>query len=228
MTLTPPGLFRATQIIDCSFDLLPTALPLKHRQPIHFHAATSELEAEALLRGTTPIAPGQSGYVRLYLSEPVLLLPGDRFIARMFSPVTTIGGGTVLDNHPSPHLRKPTVLARLPELVGAGLGARLSLFAAESENRSRLSPIWPPGAECTRSYMVEAPACAGRFPLRTRNFASSLSPLWGPRNPGSRKRWPIPPTAELLVARDAQGFRTVSGFPGRSPVVRHERSCRRR
>jgi len=166
MALTPPGLFRATQIIDCSFDLLPTALPLKHRQPIHFHAATSELEAEVrLLRGTTPIAPGQSGYVRLHLSEPVLLLPGDRFIARMFSPVTTIGGGTVLDNHPSPHLRKPAVLARLPELVGAGLGARLRLFAAESEIGETAANLAARCGAHPQAVLAEAPR-AGLIPVK--------------------------------------------------------------
>jgi selenocysteine-specific elongation factor len=31
------------------------------------------------------------------LREPALLLPGDRFIIRMFSPVVTIGGGMVVD-----------------------------------------------------------------------------------------------------------------------------------
>jgi selenocysteine-specific elongation factor len=33
--------------------------------------------------------------------QPALLLPGDRFIIRQFSPVVTIGGGVVLDNAPA-------------------------------------------------------------------------------------------------------------------------------
>jgi selenocysteine-specific elongation factor len=36
------------------------------------------------------------------LAEPTLLLPGDRFILRQFSPVVTIGGGAVLDAAPLP------------------------------------------------------------------------------------------------------------------------------
>jgi selenocysteine-specific elongation factor len=39
----------------------------------------------------------------LRLSKPGLYLPGDRFIIRQFSPVVTIGGGTVLDNQPEKH-----------------------------------------------------------------------------------------------------------------------------
>ena len=37
------------------------------------------------------------GLARLKLDAPLLLLPGDRFIVRQFSPVITIGGGVVLD-----------------------------------------------------------------------------------------------------------------------------------
>jgi selenocysteine-specific elongation factor len=36
----------------------------------------------------------------LRLAEPTLLLPGDRFIIRQFSPVVTVGGGVVLDATP--------------------------------------------------------------------------------------------------------------------------------
>ena len=39
------------------------------------------------------VKPGESGYARLKLDDPLLLLPGDRFIIRQFSPVITIGGG---------------------------------------------------------------------------------------------------------------------------------------
>src|SRR5580704_9968278 len=98
MLLAQAGRFQPTRQIDCSFELLPSAKPLKHRAPVHFHAGTAEVEAEARrLRGTDPLRPGARDYVRFLLSEPLLLLPGDRFIVRMFSPVVTIGGGVVLD-----------------------------------------------------------------------------------------------------------------------------------
>jgi selenocysteine-specific elongation factor len=46
------------------------------------------------------ISPGSSAYVHVRLREPSLFVPGDRFIIRQFSPVTTIGGGVVLDSGP--------------------------------------------------------------------------------------------------------------------------------
>ncbi len=101
MTLADAGRFEATRQIDCSFELLPSAKPLKHRAPVHFHAGTAEVEAEMRrLQGTESLKPGTRAYVRFLLSEPLLLLPGDRFIVRMFSPVVTIGGGVVLDIAP--------------------------------------------------------------------------------------------------------------------------------
>src|SRR5580692_9881945 len=129
MSLAEAGRFHVTRHIDCVFDLLPSAKPLKHRAPVHFHAGTAEVEAEIRrLEGTDPIAPGTREYVRLVLSEPLLLLPGDRFIVRMFSPVVTIGGGLVLDI--AAPRRAQT--GRLPVLERAPLSERIALLARES------------------------------------------------------------------------------------------------
>ena len=93
-----PGRFRAVKQIDCRLDLLASAKALKHRAPVHFHSGTAEIEAEVrLLEGTAAMRPGSTAYVRLILREAALLLPGDGFIIRMFSPVITIGGGVVVD-----------------------------------------------------------------------------------------------------------------------------------
>jgi len=118
MTLTHPGLFVPAKTIDCRFDLLPSAKPLKHRAPVHFHAGTAEVVAEArLLETNEPLRPGGSAFVRFLLREPVLLLPGDRFIVRMFSPVITIGGGTVLDIAPPARRRRREIVERLERLL---------------------------------------------------------------------------------------------------------------
>jgi selenocysteine-specific elongation factor len=59
-----------------------------------------ETVAEVRLHGAKQVAPGSQGCAQLRLAEPTLLLPGDRFILRQFSPVVTIGGGMVLDATP--------------------------------------------------------------------------------------------------------------------------------
>ena len=134
MVLADAGRFHATTHIDCAFDLLRSAKPLKHRAPVHFHAGAAVVEAEIRRlqtekTGTDPIAPGSREYVRLVLSEPLLLLPGDRFIVRMFSPVITIGGGVILDIAPPRRARQTD---RLQILETAPLPDRIALLARES------------------------------------------------------------------------------------------------
>jgi selenocysteine-specific elongation factor len=106
MTLAPPATFSATRRLDVRLRLLSSApRPLKYRTRVHFHASTMETVVEIVLHGTKQLAPGGETFARLKLPAPALLLPGDRFIVRQFSPVVTIGGGVVLD--PAPILRMP-------------------------------------------------------------------------------------------------------------------------
>lgn len=100
MMLVPPATFRTTNRIDVSLALLPSARPIKDRARVHLHAYTAETVAEVVLYGGRQLAPGHSGFAQLRTADPLLLLPGDRFILRQFSPVVTIGGGTVLDAAP--------------------------------------------------------------------------------------------------------------------------------
>jgi len=106
MMLVPPHMFRTTSRVDVSLSLLRSAKPLKDRARVHFHSYTRETIAEVVLYGRKQVAPGEAAYAQLRLAEPALLLPGDRFILRQFSPVVTIGGGMVLDAAPLPKLRK--------------------------------------------------------------------------------------------------------------------------
>jgi selenocysteine-specific elongation factor len=134
MVLAPPGIFRPTQQIDTVFDLLPTAQAMKHRAPVHFHAGTAEVEGQArLLASLEPMRPGTRAHVRFALRDPLLMLPGDRFIVRMFSPVVTIGGGTVLDIAAPPKMRRAQVDQRLSKLEGSSANERVALLVSESK-----------------------------------------------------------------------------------------------
>src|SRR5215470_1013100 len=105
MTLAAPGRWRPTRRLDARLELLPSAPKLKHRARVHFHAGTTETIADVLLYGQTALLPGQRALAQLRLQDEALLLPGDRFIIRQFSPVITIGGGVVLD----PLARRPAL-----------------------------------------------------------------------------------------------------------------------
>jgi selenocysteine-specific elongation factor len=136
--LSEPGRFRAAKQIDCRLDLLPSAKPLKHRAPVHFHSGTAEIEAQVRLLGlggagdspALALQPGASAWVRIILRDPALLLPGDRFIIRRFSPVTTIGGGIVVDSGAGASACRAS---RLAVLASPDPAARIALLVRESE-----------------------------------------------------------------------------------------------
>ena len=132
--LSEPGRFRAVKQVDCRLDLLRSAKPLKHRAPVHFHSGTAEVEAEVrLLGGATVLPAGGTAYARLVLREPALLLPGDRFIIRKFSPVVTIGGGVVVDLGERRYRKGMDVGARLDVMASRDAAARVGLLVRESE-----------------------------------------------------------------------------------------------
>jgi selenocysteine-specific elongation factor len=103
MVLATPGKFRKTRRVDARLELLASARKMKQGARVHFHAGTAETIAEVFFHDAKELAPGGSAPVNLKLQDEILVLPGDRFIVRQFSPVVTIGGGMVLD----PLARRP-------------------------------------------------------------------------------------------------------------------------
>jgi len=98
MVLAAPGRFRSTRRIDTRLELISSASLMKQRFRAHFHTGTFETVAEITLHGAEQLRGGETALAHLRLQEPALILPGDRFIVRQFSPVVTIGGGVILDN----------------------------------------------------------------------------------------------------------------------------------
>ncbi|PYN24206.1 MAG: selenocysteine-specific translation elongation factor, partial [Candidatus Rokuibacteriota bacterium] len=102
-------------LMDGTLELLADApRPLKTRDRVRFHAGTSEIMARVLLLETTELAPGKTAFARFRLEAPLVALPGDRFVIRSYSPMVTIGGGTLLDIAPPRFKRKaPALVAHL-------------------------------------------------------------------------------------------------------------------
>jgi selenocysteine-specific elongation factor len=122
MALAAPGRFACTSQVDARITLLGGSPRLKHRARAHFHQGTSQTIAEIHLLESSDVGPHGSALAQLRLSDPLLLLLGDRFILRQFSPVVTIGGGQVLDAFPTRHAAKDRAraVAQLRVLEDAG------------------------------------------------------------------------------------------------------------
>jgi selenocysteine-specific elongation factor len=126
-TLVSPRTLSAVDTLDVEVRLLESAPALKHRANIHFHAFTSETMASVSLYGYEAVQPGTLRLMRLRLAEPIVLVPGDRFVLRQPSPAGTIGGGRVLDAHPLPRQKKSPSQGWLEQLRAASPTAQLSL-----------------------------------------------------------------------------------------------------
>ncbi len=126
VAVTGPG-WEAATVLDTAVELLPSARkPIASRTRLRVHLGTAEVLAR--VAQTPAIVPGQRGLARLILEAPLVARGGDRFVLRSFSPVTTIGGGVVLD--PFPPLRSR--LRRRGIDADQSPAARLSALVGES------------------------------------------------------------------------------------------------
>jgi selenocysteine-specific elongation factor len=114
MTLTVPGIFRASQVMDVKLEMLPTAHPLKNFTKVRFHHGTAEVLARVALFRQSTLEPGAQAWAQLRLDAPVFCLHGDAFIVRQFSPAATIGGGRILNPHA---LKRKTTDPQAPALL---------------------------------------------------------------------------------------------------------------
>lgn len=90
--------FETANVFDASVEVCRGARPLKERQRVRIHIGTKELMARVSLFGSQKEIPaGGRAFARFRLEGETVLLAGERFIVRSYSPVSTIAGGTVLD-----------------------------------------------------------------------------------------------------------------------------------
>ena len=156
--LASAGLFVPTNVIDCSLDILPTANPIKNGAPVHFHAGTAEITAEVrALETNASLTPGNTHIVRLVLADPALLLPGDRFILRHFSPVVTIAGGHIIYAHP-PRSNRAVALSRARALDGASLSEYITILVDESVQGLPVSSLVARTGESAADLIKALPA----------------------------------------------------------------------
>jgi len=87
--------------VDASLSVLKS---LKHvvsrRGAFTVHIGSDEIPARVRVLGPESIAPGEQGLIRIHLSRPIPLLPGDRYVLRESGRSETVGGGEILDINP--------------------------------------------------------------------------------------------------------------------------------
>src|SRR5947199_697829 len=142
--VTLPGQLQRTMLIDARIQLLADVTrPLGHNTLIDFYSGSQEVPAKVRLLDVEELKPGQSAWAQVRLSRPAVVARRDRFILRIPSPSSTIGGGEVIDVHPRYHRRfqQPVLTAletlergSLDELVLSALDRRRETVRAGAKS----------------------------------------------------------------------------------------------
>lgn len=133
--LTVPGYLGPTYMIDARITLLRDCpRPLKRGARLRFHHGTRELLGRIYPLEEGSINPGEERPAQLRLESRAVCAPGDRFVLRSYSPMTTIGGGTVVDAHPEKHrVKDPAALAAFKDLESADPGKQVHVYLSRAD-----------------------------------------------------------------------------------------------
>jgi len=107
-----PGSLLPSTLISARVDLLPDMpKPLLSRTRVRVHLGAGEALARIVLLEGESLEPGASALAQLRLESPLVAARGDRFVLRSYSPMRTLGGGSVLE--PQAEKRKRGVVEGL-------------------------------------------------------------------------------------------------------------------
>ena len=104
--LCEPESLRPTRMLDVRLqNLRDSRRVIESGARLHLYHGAAACLVRAVLLDRDALRPGESCYAQLRLSEDLAARQGDRFVVRFYSPLETIGGGVILDEHPYRHKR---------------------------------------------------------------------------------------------------------------------------
>ncbi|RKD29283.1 selenocysteine-specific translation elongation factor [Lacrimispora algidixylanolytica] len=90
-----------TNIIDVKFRIVAdTKFELKKFSRLKLYVGSTEVLAKIVPITHKTVKAKDEGYAQIMLDHPIVVLKGDRFVLRTITPVTTIGGGIIIDPKP--------------------------------------------------------------------------------------------------------------------------------
>ena len=128
--LVRPQTVWPTQRLDVFFEYLSSnTRKLKNRTLVRLHTGTTEIITRIALLGTDELSPGEKTFAQLILADEDVVVGGDHFVLRSYSPVTTVGGGCILDTLPGKHKRnQKKILDDLQTLRDGTLAEKISVL----------------------------------------------------------------------------------------------------
>ncbi len=103
-TLAPAKSLTGNYLADVRLSVLESSQrTIVSGMRFHLFLGTAHLLCRVLLLDKNELKPGESGLAQLRAESSFAAMKNDRFILRFYSPVETIAGGVILDNHPAKH-----------------------------------------------------------------------------------------------------------------------------
>lgn len=92
------NLMEPSLMVDCKLYYLKSASrPLENRQRVRLYHGTSEIICRVVILDKEQVEPGEEAYVQLRLEKPLTAQRNDRYVIRSYSPMNTIGGGSIIE-----------------------------------------------------------------------------------------------------------------------------------
>jgi len=190
-----PGFFQALTMVGGKLRTLRDLdRPVLNRMQVRVHTGTADALGELVLLDAAELGPEQECLVQFRMTEPLVCAPGDRFVARLASPVVTLGGGVILEESRYRLKRFKTFVIDELERQASSLGSPVSLLEAQL---ARHPDRWVP--------LEELAVVLKRAKLETAALLGELEGQGRASSPGPGVRWIHADTLALSLeqVRDA-------------------------
>jgi len=178
---------RVTRRFDAWVRVLQGARPLRADVPVRLHHGTAQSVARLTALEGREIGSGAEVPAVVRLDGDAAVEPHDRFILRALSPVTTLGGGRILDVAPRRWHGREAHAAYLRALAAGDLAAACSVLLVE-RGETGMTAVDLAGAG-----LAEREVAATMAGLVARDKAERLAA-------GGQDRWFLPGTLEKARA----------------------------
>jgi selenocysteine-specific elongation factor len=127
---------RPSYMVDTILEYLESVnKKLQNRTKVRFHYGTSEVIATVILLDRESLSKGEKAFAQFRLQKPLAFVAKDRFVIRSYSPIITIGGGSIIN--PLPSKKKQYSQEALNELSILNQGSNREIIEQHIKN-SRL------------------------------------------------------------------------------------------
>jgi selenocysteine-specific elongation factor len=128
-----PGTLRATSMLDLALDLLPGERPLADQTRVRVAIGSAEVLARVHVTEIGAKEATAGARIQLRLESRAVAGRGDRVVLRSYSPISTIGGGRVLDPLPAKRRRSGEAVA-VPSADADPMDAAVGLVRAAASH----------------------------------------------------------------------------------------------